>query len=403
MHPADLNERMAAALADEPPRRTLLWWSPELAELEHRQWERTLQEHWVQAHPPFVTVMTVPLFSAFGVLGTQIAFTMVSGFALLLAVACVYWKFGLQNWQTLGLAMLIAVFGWSATVSAFRLQQLSLPLLGLLCLAWVLLRRGHNGWGGFFIGLAICCKLIPGVLLLPLAVRHHRAFLAAVGTMLGVYLFVFALVPLSDLIDYRRTASQVVDEYAGYGTNISLLGFFARGVRDWGGPLDLAKGLWILSLGGIGIIWARGLFRQPTPGANRRDLVDGEFALGMSLIPLLSPVSWDHYLVLLLLPLAVLGHNVRQYGGRTERIGLAVLLVALAIPDATYLWLHELFEEDAPRFLVWVVEPFRTYAMLGLTGWLGHLFRQQSSSQFSWAPVAHDPGPEPKWQPLPLT
>jgi uncharacterized membrane protein len=388
MQPPDMNAKMAEAIDREGPRKSLLWWSDTLTAQEREQRQAMRTEHWVQAHPPFVTVLTAPLVTSFGVLGTQAAYTLAALLGLAVTVGLIYWKFGFERWQTVGLLAVAAVVGWGAVVSAVRLQQLSLPLVGLLTVGWALLRRGNDVPAGVCVGLAVCLKFVPGVLLLPLMARHRRAFAAAVGTGGLVTLFVVVAVPWSDLVAYRATSSGVIDQYAGYHANLSWLGAFARCAYSTGVvPLSWAEGAWVFSIGAVGLAWAYLLFHHPQPWCGRRQSVDAEFALGLSLIPLLSPVAWDHYQVFLLLPAAVLAEHVRRTGGLRNRLLLGLVLVGLAVPDSLVLWLDGLLKPPLRWVAVWVVLPFRTVVMTALAGWVGVLSWQRTSRVLTARPL----------------
>src|SRR5262249_8129428 len=62
---------------------------------------------------------------------------------------------------------------------------------------------------------------------------------------------------------------------------------------------------------------------------------DLTFALTMTVMLLLSPISWDHYLLLFLMPLAIWW--VRLPESDRLRLAFAVLVVAWTI-DPTWLW-----------------------------------------------------------------
>ena len=396
MQPADMNAKMAEAVDREGPRRSLVWWHDGLAAQERQQREAMRREHWVQAHPPLVTVLTAPLVTHLGVLGTQVVYTLFGLAGLGVTLAFARWKFGLSPWTAPAVLGTVAVFGWAAVVAAVRTQQLSLPLLGLFAAGWVFLRRGKDIPAGVCVGLAVCLKLIPGVLLLPLVVRHRRGFVAAVAVIAAVAALLLAVVPWDDLVGYRMTSSAVIDEYAGYHANISLLGVYARCGFSLGLPLSYAEGLWVFTLGAVGLGWAYALFHHPKPEVGRRAVVDFEWAVGVSLIPLLSPVAWDHYLVFLLLPLIQIACHVRESNGRGGRVLLGLLIVALAVPDAAILKLDELLRGEWRWVAVWVVLPFRTLAMCGLTAWAARVFLDRTAWGLTLHPrPATHPGLEP--------
>jgi len=232
-------------------------------------------------------------------------------------------------------------------------------------------------------------KLIPGLMWVPILIRHRRAAVALVLTAVVGLVLVVALVPLSDIRDYRATADGVVDEYATYPSNISLLGVYARGVRYFGGPVAAARTAWTVTVLVVMGCWAWLLATRPA--GDPRAAVDYEFAVGMALFPLLSPVAWDHYRVYDLLPLAVLADRVLRPGaGLAARVGLGVLLVLAALPEASFLWALDQFRGPGGAGVrVWVIEPVRAVAGVVLVAWLVRLW------------LAEQSGPGPSIRPTP--
>jgi hypothetical protein len=399
IQPPEMNVTMRQAIEADGPRKSLLWWSDDLARQEVQQRENMLNEHWVQAHPPLVTLLTAQVVRFFGIIGTQALYALLSLLAIGLILGLAYWKFGLEDWQTPGLFAMVAALGWSAVVSNVRLQQLSLPLAGLLALGWVFQRRGQSRLAGICIGFAVCLKLIPGVLLLPLLARYRSGFVAALLTILALTGLVLLTMPWSDLAQYRATASQVIDQYATYPANQSLLGVFARWMQNLRLPVPYAKLLWLISLGAIGVAWAFVLFHHPKPGETRRAVTDAEWSLGLSLIPLLSPVAWDHYQVFLLLPLIVLANEVRTKPTRFTRGLLACLLLMSTIPDSTFLLIEDWLIAHQLRWVsVWLVLPMRTLDNVLICAWLGYLLWSKTSSVRSLHPAPCElAGPSPRF------
>ncbi len=372
MEPADMNERMRAALAEEGPRRSLLGWSPELAAREREQLDTMLGEPWVQAHPPFMTLVTVPFVRAFGVLGTQAAFAAIA----LASLALTLWLIRRELWPgaegTLMLAAALAVYGWAPVVSVVRLQQPGLILVALLVAAWAWLRRGREVPAGVAVAVAASLKVIPVLMVVPLLALHRRAFAAAAVALAAVALLVLAEVPWRDLVEYRAAAAQVVDDYAHYPANISLLGLYTRVGHVVGLPLAAAKVAWEASGVVLVAVWLWAIVRRRGPAGDRAAVVDLEFAVGMGLMPLLSPVAWDHYGAFLILPLAVLARRLWQAGaGRAAWVGFWAAVLVLSLPEGAYLLAYDAAHAAGLVGLeVGVLEPLRTFVGLAIVIWL---------------------------------
>lgn len=356
LYPSDMTERINVALAKEEPRPSLLARWPDLKKREEEQQREALTSHWVQAHPPFMTLFTVPFVKYLGILGTQIAFILVA----VLALAGILWMIRTELFPKVAgcwfVVIGIALLGWDPVLTTMRSEQASLLLSGLLTSSWFLLRRALPVGAGLAAATAVSLKLIPGLILLVLLLSQRRAFIAAVAGLLGIGLFTLMATSMQDHIDFIHTSQGVVQEYAAYSGNISLLGVLARGTRDQGLPFEAARGAWFV----IGLLFVGGFVwltrrRQPS--------IELEFALAMTLMPLLSPIAWDHYLTFLILPLAVLVQNV---GVRAWS-----LLLLFAVPDATFSWLLEQFTTaGCHRLALWFILPMRAIGLTVLASWL---------------------------------
>ncbi|OWK42957.1 glycosyltransferase family 87 protein [Fimbriiglobus ruber] len=368
MHPADMSARIREALDEEGERPSLLFWSKSLSAREREQWELMRHEHWVQAHPPGMTLFTAPFVRLFGVLGTQVAFLLLSLVCLGYTLRVIHRELWPDAPAPLVIAVAIAVVGWDPVVDVLRLGQPGLILVALLTAAWANVRKGREGVGGAFVAVAVSLKLIPAVLFVPLLAQHRRAFATALLVLALVAATIAAIVPWSDLVEYRVTADGVVEEYAAFPGNISLLGAYARVARAVGQPLGTAKLAWAVTGGAIalGLLW--GLVRANRSVAE----TDRGFALGTALMPLASPVAWDHYLVFLILPLAILGRMVYvNSSSYRARVAFWALLAALAITDHTYIWAIDTVREAGLTVLeLGLVEPLRVWLIAAVLGWL---------------------------------
>ena len=95
-------------------------------------------------------------------------------------------------------------------------------------------------------------------------------------------------------------------------------------------------------------------------------------------MPLLSPIAWDHYLVILLLPLSVLGRRCLTLEAPwSSLLGYLLLVLVLSVPDTTFTWPSSLIAAPALRIATNLFFlPLRTYALFALCAWLGRLVAQ---------------------------
>ena len=371
MHPPDMNVKIGEALEREGPRYSLLESFPTLATREAEQKRLMLHEHWVQAHPPAMTLFTVPFVSAFGILGTQIAYSIIGIFSLAVVLQILHKEFWPAEAPLLWSGVVFVVFGWEPVVTVIRLQQPGLMLLALAVLSWHAIRNERTVLAGVLIATASLLKIVPAIVLIVLSVRKRSTFLAALGTLILAACLIVLIVPWSDLQDYHETTQEVIAEYAAYPANISLLGALARVFRYFGMPFQWAKFAWQASA----IALVAGLFRRDllpfTSRVPREFPLEYNVALGLSLIPILSPVAWDHYEIFHLVSLAVIGcHRCRS----TTAVGFWSLIVCLAIPDQTYIWaMASAHQAGLPLVEYGLLAPFRAYLGFVILGWLYRL------------------------------
>jgi 4-amino-4-deoxy-L-arabinose transferase-like glycosyltransferase len=371
LFPDHMNELMRQAVAEEP-RPSPFWWAPQFQEREARARERTFTEHWVQAHPPPMTLFVAPFVAHCGILGTQVVILLLSLAALALTLVLLgrglEWKLARRQW----LILVLAVLGAEPIVTTLRSGQTGLLLGGLMVVGWYALKRGRPLLAGVAVGLATGLKLFPGLLLIYFLLRQRKAFAAAAGTLLVLVLLVGTLTGWHTFAEYTATTRGVVDEYAQFPNNLSLLGLAARTLEAPGTASGKARVFfYLLALAAI-VAAALVSRRGPQPSEDNRSL-DIEYALFVALMPLLSPISWDHYLSVLLLPLAVLGTRTLTAAAPWSAVlGFVSIVVVLILPDTTFVYFLPSLGSWVPRpLLILLVLPLRTYALLGLSVWLG--------------------------------
>ncbi|QVL31215.1 DUF2029 domain-containing protein [Telmatocola sphagniphila] len=367
MYPDNMAECMDRTLREEGERRTLpVGWT--VGQYADHAKELTLHQHWVQAHPPFMTMFVAGLVKLLGVLGTQ---------AAIAAIALLAWSITLflllrtlkPDWGTWPTITLIAAtLGSGPVVTVIRNGQTDLMLGGLLTVSWFLARHQRVAFAGLALGLAISFKFIPAILLVVFLVRWPRGFLVSMLTALLTTLLVVVLAVDGDFSKYRETAAGVIEEYDSYPSNLSLLGYLARGGRFFGETDDnLAKKIWM----GMGVCIGLTLMllaRRKTPTGPESEAlkVDYLFGLSVSLIPLCSPVSWDHYLAFLLLPLAIAVTAQKPISTRL----VTTMVLFWCIPETAWLNIKDLcVQHEMKAVALWVVEPLRSFSMVILSGW----------------------------------
>lgn len=268
----------------------------------------------VNGHPPTSVLLALPL----GLLDYATAFSLWYVLTSLLFLAGV----GLLLRQVQARLTASAVLFLAALLLAFNplLQhlkqgQLSIPMFFLVTLAWTSDRSRRPYLAGACVGLATVLKLFPGLLVIYfLATRQWRSLLAAAATVAAVGLAALIVLGAEPFAVYfGRVAPMISTTWINYGLNASLPGLWNKLLAQ-GNPLlpsfmarpDLAKAAIVASTlivcGGLLLVTRRA---GTTP---QRDHAWGATTAAMLL---LSPVAWDHSLVLTLLPLALLWRDRR--------------------------------------------------------------------------------------------
>jgi hypothetical protein len=265
------------------------------------------------AHPPGAVLLVLPL----GGLPYRTALLVWGGLSLL-ALFAAFWliaaelRLPVSPWLYLPLLVLLLLCN---PISQQTHQgQLNSVLLFVLVLAWRANRQGRESQAGLWIGLATAIKLFPGLLFWYLLWRRKwRALGVGVVTLLGAFLLVLGILGWQTCRDYVTQVVPSLSAFRSSWINASLWGYwfrlFSGSTSENVEPLlaadKLAHLLVFASAGIILVILALVTVRSHTAGAD-----DGAWGLHHTAMLLLSPLTWDHSLVLLAVPLACVGRDL---------------------------------------------------------------------------------------------
>lgn len=230
----------------------------------------------------------------------------------------------LLSWVTLGVVLSRQ---WS--IESFHAAQIS-PMIGFLYVgAWWFLREELELEAGGLLGLACSMKLFPGVMVLYLLVtKRWRGVIAACAAYLFVALVMTERYGFRSWGEFFTQQHGVADRWLGNSYNASLHGIVFRLFHpscESLAPVDrlpvvVSSLLALALLAGATVLVLR-----------RRPSTDLSFSLFSLLSVFLSQWVWDHYYVLLLLPLVVVpGALVRSWRGGVERWKVATGLALAA-------------------------------------------------------------------------
>jgi len=310
------------------------------------------------AYPP----STLLFFRLFSVLPLEIAFALWSFLSLIFYFGALW---GITNTLRLQLTPVLWVLliglslGWYPFLAHMALGQVSLLLFASMVGGWVALRRGREGLAGVLFGFATAMKLFPGLTLFYLFMRHHwRALVwASATTALGLLLpwgVIQLWMPELNLLGFMGPNSLT---YAVYPINLSLTGVISRLLIDgpWVEPLWSAAYLVppILLLIALAILGWAGWQYYHLPSDASGDAFS--FAYNCIAMILLSPISWQHILPFIWLPLLILlrGQALKASGVARCLVYVAFLLFSLPDIEIARMLMEYYAPYRIPRYAAW--------------------------------------------------
>jgi alpha-1,2-mannosyltransferase len=260
----------------------------------------------MNGHPPACVLVGLPL----GRLPYATAFlvwNLVSlGLLMLTAVLVMRHEFGRAPW-TYWLPM-GAMLASNSFLQHVLMGQLSI-LIGLLLVLTALAEcRGRSIAAGLLLGTAAALKLFP--LLLVIYFVINRRYAAIVATMVAFAAWngaAAAVLGVEAFDHYVHYAMPEVLRYRDYWTNFSITGIWFKLFDGSNGhvvPVIASRliaevGAWV-SIGLVLLLAVAAAFRARGDSAGRTS----SLALLITATTLVSPVTWDHYFMLLIWPAA---------------------------------------------------------------------------------------------------
>jgi hypothetical protein len=286
----------------------------------------------LNAHPPSAVLLGVP-FAAFDFEDAFTLWNMLSFVYLAVSAALIFEHLGLafSPWDlplALGLLLLCNPF-WHQMVHG----QLNLLLLLLLTGAWVADRQGQPNWAGALVGVATAIKLYPGFLFVYFLLRRDgRAIRAGVVTLLATTALTALVLGPECYHSYFLDVLPWTSLRRADWHNLSLSGVWCKLFEAPLNlppvqlvPLRVSPTTTMLGIIGTCLVFT-GVLATVIPRLTARKDTDLAFSLTLIAMLLVSPITWDHYLLVLALPLAVLWLRT---GGRWMRRLVLLLLAAL--------------------------------------------------------------------------
>ncbi len=324
----------------------------------------------VNAHPPTSVLMALPL-AWLEYRDAHLAWNLISLAGLGISAWLIARAFAIPYSPRL---LFIAAF---VLVSNPVLQQtiqgqLNCVLLLLITGIWLADRAGKPWLAGVLLGLAAAVKLLPAVLFLYfLARRQWKSLLAGAGCFVGVMLATATILGVDACRSYVQDVLPQISAWRSLHYNLSIPGWwnklFDPGSKGYAiAPLVFWRSAARLgiALSCLGVAW--GMFRAATR-ARSPAARDQAFGVAVTAMLLVSPVAWEHYAVVLLLPVMILSQGLPS--SRKARGMLDIILIVLAI-QPEYLWeacgLRHWTDMAMSPWNTLTALSFQLYAVLGL-------------------------------------
>jgi hypothetical protein len=258
------------------------------------------------AHPPTSVLLALPL-AGLDYPEAVLVWNMVSiaAFLVSLWLVCSQLRISWARWSVFPFVTLLL------TCNPFRQQidlgQLNLVVLLLLTGVWAADRSNRSDLAGILLGAATAVKLFPGFVFLYFLIRRQcRVVAAGLISLAMISGLTAAVLGLESYQTYFEEVLPQLQTFRSKWGNASLVGFWTKlfdpaaeqHVRPlWDSPaLAMAAILCSALVLVCMLVWAVAMART-------RMQLDRAFALTLTAMLLVSPTTWDHYLVLLLLPL----------------------------------------------------------------------------------------------------
>lgn len=288
----------------------------------------------INGHPPTAVVLALP----FGLLDYNAGFLLwnwLSVAAVVGSAVLIMRETGIRfsAWALLpALALLIG----NPLLQHLACGQLGGFLLLLMTSAWLCDRRGYSGWAGAILAVATAVKLFPGFLFLYFVWKGKwRTVFVGAATFFAVVGLTAAILGTQSFVDFVQHAMPEVGKYRRTWANASLDGFWTRLLSaESDRAIPLVAGRWLPKIAYLlSAATLVGTLAYFTRRCRTRESNDLAFGLHIAAMLLVSPITWDHYFLLLTQPLLLVAYHLSRRD----------LIRKLLTPALFMLWLNPLF------------------------------------------------------------
>jgi Glycosyltransferase family 87 len=287
------------------------------------------------AHPPTSVLLALPL-ARLDYPDAVLVWNTISVLALLVSLAIVAATLPVPRELFLP-ALALLTFCHPVYGNLYQ-AQLTLVLVLLVTAIWALERSGRSSVAGLVLGTAAAIKLFPAYLAVYYAARgRSRSLVAAALSFLALTCATAVVLGLDAYHDYVQVVLPAQSQFRSLGYNYAVAGLWHRlfdpiGERGWMTPLWPRPALarWGTLLSDLGITAVVAIFAHRARTRAKRDLA---FASTVSAMLLVSPVTWDTSLPLLLVPIAVIARSSAMSRWRFMPAALVLIVAVVWSPQ----------------------------------------------------------------------
>ena len=369
MYPADFRVRGVAEVAAPMPGRE--WIEPIPV------FRRVFQTMEITApfvgHPPLLGILTAPAVATFGMRGAYLTTVLVTSILLCVSLLWILRELHGTISKPHYIGLIGLLFGWFSVNALLRSGQPAAILLFLLVGSWLLLRRGRAWAAGIPIGIAASIQVFPAFFLVYFALRSWRSLVTALTTIAVILAVIRATTVPGTYEQWLAAAAHMAGDFVTLRTNLSIASLGAGFLQALGYSVNvqLAGTLSMVLIVTSLVLWMKpwAMLRQTHRG------LDIEFSLFTIAMLLASPLFWNRYQPILMLPLAVLFRYRSDKQSPYAAIAWLVVLTGLCLPEQ----ILEAWNDSLPSLLgsplSWVLTSAGIFSVMLVAVWTARLSR----------------------------
>jgi alpha-1,2-mannosyltransferase len=325
----------------------------------------------VNAHPPTSILLALP-FAGFSFPTAFLLWNLLSVAALAVSLLIIVHQLKIRAsvWASLPVATLLIVCFpfWDQLIHG----QLNLILLLFITGVWATARTGHPWWAGVLLGAATAIKLFPLFLCVYFLARKEWKVLAATtASFVGLTLLTAVLFGPETYPFYITSVMPRFSVFRYLWYNQSLVGFWTKLFdpaiqTSWMRitPIFQSHSLLLITIG-ISAAAVTALVAIISWRARSQPAADLAFGLAVTGMLLLTPIVWDHYTLMLALPLAVLWRQIPQSEPMRWAFFAATAILWLA-PEAVMEHVMTLLGNEKQSEWLYVAGPLESLTALSI-------------------------------------